>query len=174
MHYYRNYKHGNPHIKRQGSRYAMFDTLKESFEAKFKKGNSNECWNWGYSKTPYGYGGFTFKRKRYIASRISYETYVGEIPEGMHVCHKCDNPSCVNPNHLFIGTVQENMTDMVNKNRSAKGSHHSQAKLNESSVKEIKKLLKQNVSHKELAEKFGVGVRAISKINLGQRWGYIQ
>ena len=173
MHYYRNYKHGSPNIVLQGSRYKIFPTLKESFEAKFLKGNDSECWNWA-AHTNNGYGQLTFRGKVYVASRISYEVYVAPLKNELHICHKCYNPLCVNPKHLFAGSVKDNMRDMVNKNRSAKGSRHSQAKLNESSVKEIKKLLKQNLSHSKIAELFDVKREAISKINQGTRWSHIQ
>lgn len=173
-HYYRNYKHGSPHVTLKGSRYKIHKTLKDSIESKYTKKSDNECWNWRSYKGTGGYGNFTFNGKVYISSRASYEVYVGKIPENMHVCHKCDNRACVNPNHLFVGTVADNMRDMVNKNRSAKGSNHSQAKLNESQVKKIKQMLKQNITHTEIAAMFNVGREAISKINQGIRWGHIK
>jgi len=172
-HYYRQYKHGNPHIVKKGSRYPIFNTLKESFESKFEKGNVEKCWNWK-GAISHGYGSLRFKGKHYIASRAAYEVYISVINDDLLVCHKCDNPLCVNPNHLFLGTELDNMKDMVSKNRSAKGSHHSQAKLNETSVKEIKKLLKQQLSHSEIAKLYDVKREAISKINQGIRWGHIQ
>lgn len=81
------------------------------------------CWNFLGSKTRGGYGRMNYKNKSYKAHRLSYEKFIGAIPEsyesihGTCVCHRCDNPSCVNPEHLFIGTQLDNMNDMINKGR---------------------------------------------------------
>jgi hypothetical protein len=78
------------------------------------------CWNWILSKTESGYGTITYKSKYYRAHRFSYMTFVGEIQEGMIVLHSCDNPACVNPEHLSIGTNLDNSRDMVKKGRQRK------------------------------------------------------
>lgn len=85
----------------------------------------NGCWYWTAAKCSCGYGRVAIKRlwpNSVGAHRVAYMQFIGEIPEGMCVCHTCDTPCCVNPEHLFLGTHQENMDDMVRKGRSRRGS----------------------------------------------------
>lgn len=172
-HYLRNYRNGDPNkvFPREGKISLL--TLKERIELKFKKENFKKCWVW-FGATRNGYGCIGFKGKHYTVTRALWEIENGPIPKNMHLCHKCDNASCVNLNHLFLGTPKDNMKDMVNKNRSAKGENHSQSKLTEASVRKIKQLLSNGKRPGEIAIKFGVGREAISKIKNGQRWEYVK
>jgi hypothetical protein len=79
--------------------------------------DEKECHNWTGLKNKRGYGKIRFKNKHYRAHRLSYEVFMGAIADGLYVCHTCDNPSCVNPKHLFLGTDMDNKKDMVKKNR---------------------------------------------------------
>jgi len=91
-------------------------TPRERFESKYTKAESG-CWDWTAFANPAGYGRFRFDGKTVLAHRFAYELYVGPLPEGLWALHKCDNPKCVNPEHLFLGTNQDNITDKVSKNR---------------------------------------------------------
>lgn len=96
-------------------------SAKRDFETFFIPVTESGCWIWVGQTSSRGYGRYRpsgdFKRQRFQAHRYSYEYYVGKIPEGMIVCHKCDEPLCVNPKHMFIGTSKDNAQDMSKKGR---------------------------------------------------------
>ncbi len=124
-----------------------------------------------------GYGVITTKRtdgkwKGARAHRIAYEEYVGEIPEGLFVCHHCDNRKCINPNHLFVGTNMDNVRDRDAKGRGnqQKGELHGRAKLTEKDVIEAKELRKEGYSYGWLADKFGVKYNAMICAVKGKTW----
>lgn len=100
--------------------------------------------------------------------RYVYEINNDKIPDGLIVRHKCDNDLCVNPDHLEIGTHEDNMNDMVSRGRSAKGERNAKAKLADEQVEQIKCLLDEGISQAKIAEKFGVWQTMISHIKLGK------
>ena len=101
-------------LNRQG-----WTRVSEVDKARFwsKANDTGYCWEWQGSKNNDGYGHFKIHGGHITASRIAYQLINGDIPDGLQVLHKCDNPSCVNPSHLFVGTVQDNMNDMIMKGR---------------------------------------------------------
>lgn len=135
--------------------------------------DKNDCWNWLGALNCDGYGVIN-KRKRETmrVHRLSWMLFNGPIPDGLCVCHKCDNPSCVNPKHLFLGTPADNMKDKHRKGRSANqiGEENNNAKLTRHQVEFIKDLVSEGLSKTFVAKMFGVRTAAISKIIKGQRW----
>ena len=97
-----------------------------------------ECWQWIGVIDKRGYGRFTIRSDKWAAHRWSYQQFTGESVEGAFVCHACDNPSCVNPDHLFLGTHADNMADMVSKGRQQHGETHRRAKLTTEQVGAIR------------------------------------
>jgi hypothetical protein len=144
------------------------------FEAKFEKGEG--CWEWQASCAGKGYGQMKLpkQRKQEYAHRLSFLIYNGEIPEGMQVLHSCDNPKCVSPSHLSVGTCKQNQQDMKAKNRSTFGTKNARAKLTDEKVRQIKSCLKAGIIQSKIAVMFDVSQIEISRINTGKRWARVK
>jgi hypothetical protein len=128
---------------------------------------------WKGYKTPAGYGNTSIGIYPARAHRVSYEIFVGEIPIGLCVLHKCDNPPCVNPNHLFVGTNADNAKDMSEKGRSRYGTRSNHAKLTDDDVISIRRLFIEGVERSTLSERFKVDYSNISCILLNKTWKHI-
>lgn len=173
-HYHRLKKYGDPNItlinRGEGK------TPQERFWSRTHKTDS--CWYWLGSLNEDGYGkcSISINGTRYsLANRVAYFFYYGIEPKESKVCHTCDNPQCVNPDHLFLGTVETNMSDMVSKNRSCKGEQRSNAKLNVSKVKEIRRIYAETTTnYNELGRQFGVNPSVIRGIVLRQKWAHVE
>jgi hypothetical protein len=130
-----------------------------------------DCWLWTGYRNPQGYGKIQVQNHPELAHRIMWRLERGEIPEGQHVLHRCDNTSCVNPAHLFLGTQQDNVTDKMAKGRHryghVYGDAHGMAKLTEEQVREI---LASNVPGKQLAKQYGVSDTTIYDIRKRKIW----
>ena len=138
---------------------------------------SGECLIWTGSTHPAGYGQFYVRgRGRVFAHRYAYEMTKGEIPKGLCVCHSCDTPACVNPQHLWLGTHQDNIQDKVRKNRQARGaavarpgSLRPAAKLSE---KDISAILTDTRSVRTIAKQYGVHHCQIVRIKNKTAWAH--
>ena len=151
-------------------------TLKNLFENSVIKGaKSGDCWNWNGSRTTQGYGRTHFLSKTVMAHRVAYELYnPGPIDPTLLVCHKCDNPACVNPEHLFLGTGLENQQDMTYKKRGRIGAKNGHSKTTEDVVIKIRKEYAQGgVFQKTLGAKYGLSQLTISNIVTGRTWKHI-
>lgn len=138
--------------------------IEDRLKAMTVKNPVSGCWEWkgtkrrGYGRTIIG-SRKDGTRQNITAHRLAYETWVGEIPVGYEVCHKCDNPSCINPDHLFVGTRQDNINDRERKSRNIikTGEEHPRAKLSKKIVKEARwEHAFCGTSYQKLADKYGV------------------
>jgi len=123
-----------------------------------------ECWEWTGSKTTAGYGHMYWDGEQRYAHRLSIELSGRDLPKGWHACHTCDNPGCVNPQHLFPGTPRTNVQDMVSKQRHYHGDNHHNAKIKKTDVVIIRQLAEDGVFLTRIAEQFGVTSGYISEI----------
>lgn len=137
---------------------------------------STGCWNWTASKLPSGYGRINIDQKIKRAHRVGYELFRGKIPEGLEALHKCDRPQCVNPFHIFLGTKQDNVQDMIRKNRHnpKRGESNYWSKLNEKQVVEIRNLYANgNYTYRQLAATYNLGKTTVEGIIRHKKWAHI-
>jgi hypothetical protein len=131
------------------------------------------CWEWQARAEINGYGTFTVRSGvQRLVHRLAYEIHAGEPPpKGLVVRHRCDNPKCVNPDHLELGTHAENMRDKVSRGRQVRGERSPSAKLTEDQVREIRSA--PEGQGRTLARKFGISNTQVSKIKNGHAWQHV-
>ena len=135
---------------------------------------SGDCWEWQLSKKSGGYGQFHSQGKHFLAHRFAWELVNGPIPKGLCVCHHCDNPGCVRPGHLFVGTQADNIRDCMRKGRmGVAGERSVHAKVRATDVLSMRRAYQNGATQRALAEKYGMRQQAISRIVRGKRWAHI-
>lgn len=151
-------------------------TNEERFTASFIK--TDFCWIWRKAQDKDGYGPFSWKFRfgrggtiMRRATRVAYELFIGPIPEKLMVCHQCDNPSCVNPNHLFLGTSSDNLLDASNKGRINGGRAARRRHANQTTIDMIRSLYSSGKFLQiELAEQFDLSSGYVSKLLRWENW----
>lgn len=146
-------------------------------------GAGDGCWLWTGFCEEYGYGSVhvakvlarEFGHARMLAHRAAYALTYGPIPGDLCVLHRCDNPPCVRPDHLFLGTRVDNMHDMIAKGRHVplahrSGEQHGMAKLTWEQVREIRRLLAEGKSHTDISRQFGADRKTIYNIHVNKQW----
>jgi hypothetical protein len=145
---------------------------------------TDTCWEWTGGKNTGGYGEFSFMGHLFRANRFAYELWINTIPVNNVVRHTCDNPSCVNPEHLETGTHKQNSRDMIDRGRHqncakicpeklARGEKVGGSKLTQDDVREIKILLGFGISISQLGKQFNVDKSSVSNIKRGKTWKHI-
>jgi hypothetical protein len=135
-----------------------------------------ECWEWRRHRNNHGYGKLTINGRGYYAHRLAYQLSKGAIPTGLDVMHSCDNPACINPAHLSVGSRSKNMADCHARGRSRipsprmRGERNGCAKLTALQVLEIRERIAAGEVQRTIAADFGVSQSAIGHIKLGKSW----
>ena len=154
-----------------------------NFWRKVDKSHVGGCWLWTAAKIPHGYGYFSMDRRPTYVHRLSYQIHKGPIPPGINVCHNCpsgDNPSCVNPEHLWLGTQMQNQHDMIRKGRDRKatGDRAGGRTKPESFAQKVTRemalaILASTDSHASLGRKYGISTTTVWSIRTGKTWKHL-
>lgn len=141
-----------------------------------KVNKTDGCWLWTAGKFHYGHGQFWLNESRpnERAHRLAWEDRNGPIPEGLCVCHKCDTPACVNPDHLFLGTQGDNNADRNAKGRTCIGTRHPSSKLTEDAVRKIHSLREARLSQRRISKAVGVSQTLVWRVLSGRSWGQVE
>jgi hypothetical protein len=134
----------------------------------------DDCWEWQACRDAFGYGRFRGAGPRrfvHHAHRYAFEQHHGAVPDGLFVCHRCDNPSCVRPDHLFAGTHSDNMADCRAKLRNNIGARNGQSKLTDDEVRQIRAI--RGESQQSIARRFGITQTVVSGIRRRATWRHV-
>lgn len=142
------------------------------FWNKVAVGEISECWPWAASRFRNGYGQFKAESTT-LAHRYAYELANGPIPEGKFVCHRCDNPACCNPHHLFLGSHTDNVRDSIRKGRFARGRRQPRAKLTVEAVRDIRARA-STAGLEALADQYGVSKSLVCYVANRKKWAHVR
>lgn len=166
----------------------VWDRVATKFWARVERGTPTECWRWTARRNANGYGTLKVNGRQWLAHRVAWALTVGTDPGPLLVCHHCDNPGCVNPAHLFVGTASDNAQDMVRKGRAhlqkhpelspytlypgsrPKGERNGRARVTEAVVTEIRAMRAGGMSQAAIGRKVGLSQQQISHIVRGVCW----
>ncbi|KKN74829.1 hypothetical protein LCGC14_0387220 [marine sediment metagenome] len=154
-----------------------YHSLQQAMRRNTDFGLPDECWEWQGNIDKNGYGRFNMMKHTYFAHQTAYLLHYGERPSGINVCHHCDNPACVNPYHLFIGTQADNVADCIAKGRKTNppkhiGSKHPHSKLTEDDVKQIRILRADGLTYRAIGNRFRVTYYAIYDV-CNRSWKHV-
>lgn len=144
---------------------------KQKFWERIEK--SDGCWNWTAAKSKAGYGQIRSKGITYYAHRLMWEELYGKIPKGYYICHHCDNPACVRPEHLFLGTSKDNHQDCMRKGRDNIGERNGWSKLTADEVLAIRRLWYGRIPTRLIAQMFGVGTNTVYCAGTYRSWRHL-
>lgn len=177
-HYARWWRWGDPSVVKRKAVESLADLL-----ARTKR--NGDCLEWQRSKNAEGYGSVAFAGRIWSTHRLSYTLAVGVIPDGLLVCHHCDNPSCINPAHLFVGTNGDNVRDSVRKGRNkppphptperqARGERQWKSRLTDDAVRDIRANYSGKYGEQRaLAKKHGVSAATVGHVVAGRTWRHV-
>lgn len=162
----KRYIHGHSlHLNRKPG----YESLEDAFWHHVEPAPWDSCWEWVGARATFGYGTMGYSNRQWLAHRASWIIHFGPIPDGMEVCHTCDNPSCVNPYHLFLGSHLDNMRDMA-----TKGRHPMMGRITEEDVREIRRLAEGGMSQQKIAKHYGIVQQQVSRIVRRERWASVE
>ena len=147
--------------------------LEKRFWSKVDVRDPDDCWPWTATRCPGGYGSFSVNGKKIGSNRVGWELVYGPIPPSINVLHSCDSPRCCNPLHWFLGTQRDNIVDMLEKHREARGEMNGRAKLTKNDVLIIRKKASQGVSRIDLAKVFGLAPDYVGDLINRKSWKHI-
>jgi hypothetical protein len=159
---------GAPRGRRRGGDPAL------RFHAKYIRKGAGDCWEWQGARKPSGHGNFALTQQNFVtASHYALILATGGRPEGAYACHRCDNPPCVNPAHLYWGTAQDNMNNQLARGRRPRGTEHARALLTEEQVIEIRERYAAGETTKAIEIDFGLKYNVAGPIVHGKTWAHV-
>lgn len=145
-----------------------------SFDERLKENAATGCLEWQAGRDAYGYGRLFFNGRQERSHRVAWIRAHGAIPAGMHVCHRCDNPPCCNPDHLFLGSNTDNRRDSVRKGRAPRGELQGNSKLTRGDIERVRDIARVgNRSQREIASYFDMSQKHVSRVIRGDAWRHV-